>query len=264
MEKDVADMKALQKRLGESVGWIVDTLLLDEGENAAEDQAKKIRARKREALESLAYVRDVLRGSVTDIEEERLVGEEEFKRRKERLEKEKDGAPTRALETGHSSQVSQVHSIIHPPLPSHSQPAAPLPASVNEPRSRTITSRSSQHAFAPPNPHTAAASTFNSPRFDNAQPTGLITPWSSTVPALANSSRAASNVGAPRAPWNYTRSGFSGTTPSFTPPSLAPPPRASVIRVPPPPIALYKPHPPPPGQSPNKAQVHDDPLGVLR
>ena len=117
MEKDVADMKALQKRLGESVGWIVDTLLLDEGENAAEDQAKKIRARKREALESLAYVRDVLRGSVTDIEEERLVGEEEFRRRKERLEKEKDGAPTRALETGHSSQVSQVHSIIHPPLP---------------------------------------------------------------------------------------------------------------------------------------------------
>ena len=264
MEKDVADMKALQRRLGESVGWIVDTLLLDEGENAAEDQAKKIRARKREALESLAYVRDVLRGSVTDIEEERLVGEEEFKRRKERLEKEKDGVATRALDTGPSSQSSQIHSIIHPPLPSHSQPAAPLPASVNEPRSRTITSRSSQQAFAPPNPHTAAASTFNSPRFDSAQPTGLITPWTSTVPASANSSGAASNVGAPRAPWNYTRSGFSGTTPSFTPPSLAPPPRVSVIRVPPPPIASYKPHTSPHGQSPNKAQVHDDPLGVLR
>ena len=79
MEKDVTDMRVLQRRLGESVGWIVDTLLLDENDKQSEDEKKQIQKRKREALESLSYVRDVLQGSVSpsELDEDRLLSEEE-------------------------------------------------------------------------------------------------------------------------------------------------------------------------------------------
>ncbi|OSX64831.1 hypothetical protein POSPLADRAFT_1123881, partial [Postia placenta MAD-698-R-SB12] len=88
VEREAADMRASQRRLGDSVGWIVDTLLLDEESPENEEQLKIIRSRKREALECLAYVRDVLKGSVTEVEDERLVGEEERKRRQSLQEEE--------------------------------------------------------------------------------------------------------------------------------------------------------------------------------
>ncbi|THH21112.1 hypothetical protein EW146_g377 [Bondarzewia mesenterica] len=125
MEKGISDMKALQKHLGESVGWIVDTLLLDEGEKASEDQIKNIQARKREALESLAYVRDILLGSVVDVEEDRLVSEE-LKKRKEKakLEQEERQAAKFGTDTS-SSRALHDQVVIAPPIPSHKQPAAP-------------------------------------------------------------------------------------------------------------------------------------------
>ncbi|OBZ75172.1 TBC1 domain family member 5 [Grifola frondosa] len=98
MERDVSDMHALQKKLGDSVAWIVDTLLLDEGEGTPDAQAKTIQNRKREALECLSYVRDVLKGTVTEVEEERLISEEESKRRaktKEQKDKERAQAASR-------------------------------------------------------------------------------------------------------------------------------------------------------------------------
>ncbi|PCH38432.1 RabGAP/TBC [Wolfiporia cocos MD-104 SS10] len=54
MEREVSDLRALQKRLGDSVGWIVDTLLLDDDAEGEIDRAKSIRNRKREAVECLA------------------------------------------------------------------------------------------------------------------------------------------------------------------------------------------------------------------
>ena len=70
--------------MGDTVGWIVDTLLLDEGD-ATDDPAKRtVQTRKREALECLAYVRDVLKGTVTEVEDDRLLGEEEARRRREK------------------------------------------------------------------------------------------------------------------------------------------------------------------------------------
>ena len=66
-----------QRKLGDAVGWIVDTLLLDEGEIKDDAAKKTLHKRKQEALESLAYVRDILKGTVVEVEDDRLVGEEE-------------------------------------------------------------------------------------------------------------------------------------------------------------------------------------------
>ena len=77
MEREVAQARAMQRKLGDAVGWIVDTLLLDEGDVKDNPGKKTLHKRKQEALESLAYVRDILKGTVSDIEEDRLVGEEE-------------------------------------------------------------------------------------------------------------------------------------------------------------------------------------------
>ncbi|KAG6854323.1 hypothetical protein C0991_008218 [Blastosporella zonata] len=79
MENDISTLRSTNKRLGDSLGWIVDVLLQDEAEAAEPQNVKK---QKQEALESLSYVRDVLLGNVSEIEEGRLVGEEESRRRR--------------------------------------------------------------------------------------------------------------------------------------------------------------------------------------
>ncbi|KAH6918633.1 rab-GTPase-TBC domain-containing protein [Coprinopsis sp. MPI-PUGE-AT-0042] len=74
--EDEGEMTALRrrdKRLGDSLGWIVDTLLQDE--EAAED-VQRLRKQRGEAIESLSYIRDVLMSDTLELEEERLVSEE--------------------------------------------------------------------------------------------------------------------------------------------------------------------------------------------
>lgn len=80
VEKEVAEGKSLQRKLGDSVEWIVDVLLQDEGSTDPET-LKLVRQRKREALESLAYVRDVLKGRTTVVDEEQLFSVEEMVKR---------------------------------------------------------------------------------------------------------------------------------------------------------------------------------------
>jgi hypothetical protein len=82
MEGEISEMRSLNKQLGKSVSWIVDALLQDEDGVKDIEQLKSIQSKKREALESLAYVRDVLNGGITEVEEERLWGEREFERRR--------------------------------------------------------------------------------------------------------------------------------------------------------------------------------------
>ncbi|KAA1471287.1 hypothetical protein DENSPDRAFT_819379 [Dentipellis sp. KUC8613] len=242
MERDVSQMSALQKQMGQSVSYIVDTLLQDEGENTPQDELKKIQARKREALESLAYVRDVLLGSVTDIEEERLFGEEEFKRRKQKAEEEIAAARATFQRRPHDG------AIISPPPPS--QPA-PLPALAHN--------RSNFQPQAPAQAlHSPTRSAFNAPRID--PPKGLAS-------SLSAPSSGAPPVNTPaRAPWNYTRSDFSTNRPSgFAVPTLAAPPRAS--RASPQPMAPSYPPPIPAARQNSRAQNPQgggqDPLGVL-
>ncbi|KAF8894511.1 rab-GTPase-TBC domain-containing protein [Infundibulicybe gibba] len=71
MEREVSQLRMVNKRVGDSLSWIVDVLLQDETDVQDVERLKK---RRREALESLAYIRDVMQSNATTIEEERLGG----------------------------------------------------------------------------------------------------------------------------------------------------------------------------------------------
>ncbi|KAF8231329.1 RabGAP/TBC [Tricholoma matsutake] len=68
VERDIAQLRSTNKRLGESLEWILDVL---QTESEADDQ-ERIRKQRHEALESLCYVKDVLIGKVSGIEDSKL------------------------------------------------------------------------------------------------------------------------------------------------------------------------------------------------
>jgi len=247
----VLAMQTLQKQLGESVGWIVDTLLQDEPNSGPPEEVKKIKDRKREALESLAYVRDVLLGSVSEIEEERLVGEAEFKKRKEKLIEDQEVTMTGSVSTPEGSSDGRP-TFTPPPLP---QPARPPAVSLNESRHRLTASRSSPQNISSTS-HTPRSPSFNQPRLESSR--------SVIPPSLPSSSPAFSGSEQRDAPWNYTRSSFSDTgASSVNIPSLAPPPKASMSQST---STAFYPRHPPEGQvsrDQTPGRVQHDPLGVL-
>ncbi|GJE98099.1 RabGAP/TBC protein [Phanerochaete sordida] len=240
MEKETADLKALQRRLGDSVGWIVDTLLLDDGSVDNQDRAKSIKERKREAVECLSYVRDVLKGSVppSQIEEDRLVGEEELKARRAK-ELEKQAASL--------ARAEAEYPLAGLTLP---QPAATAPSSLSQPAS---TRRSQDYFTMGPSftrpPAKAASPEAAAARVRAPSPTPTISVLSPNANAM------------PLAPWNHSRSMF--TT------------RESP-RMPSRPSAVASGRPPPRTQPAPQTPAHDvppqepvsasqqDPLGVLR
>jgi TBC1 domain family member 5 len=89
MESEITALRAANKRLGDSLSWIVDVLLQDDEASANRDELKKNR---QEALESLSYVRDVLVSGVTEVEDDRLLGEVEAARRKRVSGEQKEGS----------------------------------------------------------------------------------------------------------------------------------------------------------------------------
>jgi TBC1 domain family protein 5 len=71
--QELADLKARQRQLGESVSWIVDVLRADEPEQPeSTNEADKQSRRRSEALTSLAYVRDALQGDIETLDVGRL------------------------------------------------------------------------------------------------------------------------------------------------------------------------------------------------
>jgi TBC1 domain family protein 5 len=232
VERDAAQLRAVQRTLGASVSWIVDTLLLDEDPDLSEERAKKVKESKREALEALSYVRDVLLSGSTDIDEERLMSEEDFKKRRKAQQEKQEQAATSTDEPTSSFDKT----VISPPPVS--RPAAHIQG-INAPRPRTIVS----HSVLPPLP-----SSFDSPRLSVSK--GSRTSTSIVTPP--------SQEGTPHAPWNYTRSHFSSRSGfSAEVPSLAPLPRASTALTPPVVVGSSSPS----GQTP-PSRLHD-PLGVL-
>lgn len=227
VERDAAQLRAVQRTLGTSVSWIVDTLLLSEDADGPEERLKRVRENKREALEALAYVRDILLSGSTDVDEERLVSEEEFKRRR-KAQQEKEEHATSGEEP--RSQFDKAV-ISVPPV---SKPAAQIQA-TNAPRPRAVASLSALPS---------SSSSFDSPRLEAAK-----SPRASAFVAPAPGQES-------KAPWNYTRSNFSSPLSGFSAevPSLAPLPRASTALTP----AVQS---PPPGPTPT-SRLHD-PLGVL-
>ncbi|KAF8959037.1 rab-GTPase-TBC domain-containing protein [Flammula alnicola] len=87
IERDISQIRSRDKSLGESLAWIVDALLQDESEV---QDAQRIKVQKREALESLSYVRDVLMTNEMTLDDDRLVGGEEKMRRKLKAQKESE------------------------------------------------------------------------------------------------------------------------------------------------------------------------------
>lgn len=213
MERDISQLRARDKQIGDSLGWIVDTLLQDEDEAKDKQRLKKER---REAVESLAYIRDVLISDAMELEGDRLVGEDEASRRRARIQRQ-ESISTRV--TGPSPR---------PRPPKTMSPPVPLPLMDSRPKM-----------------------TGNRPRSQGSLPG---TPFSlSPIPPTQASTE--TGGGPTLAPWNYTRSSFSGTT--VLPPTSLPRP--------PPPTSRKPANQRLSDQSPREESTgYSDPLGAMR
>jgi len=69
MERDIVQLRSMNRRLGESLEWILGVL---QNESEVSDQ-ERLREQRHEALEALSYMKDVLVGKVTEMEESRLM-----------------------------------------------------------------------------------------------------------------------------------------------------------------------------------------------
>jgi len=245
MEREISEMRSLNKQLGKSIGWIVDALLQDEdGVNDAE-RLKNIQLKKREALESLAYVRDVLNGGIIKVEKERLWGEQELQRR---LAEETKG-PLRDLEFVERRDKPQIHKP---------EPIVPTLFHVGESSPRGI------HGT-----HRASSSLPRDPNRLSQSDSSLVTSSAQHSPSASVARLTSTRLpSAPLAPWHSTPSGFSAT-PSL--PSALPqmPPATHTAyrpqRVPSPPSGEVGPSPTS-HESDNSSRrpgVQRDPLGVL-
>jgi len=130
MEQDISRYRSRDKALGESLAWIVDALLQDESEVK---NVKKVKLQKREALESLSYVRGVLMTNIMALDDDRLIGGEEKDRRKTKAQQETDDlqaasasavvAPPAPVPVADSRVKQATHHRVRPrspPLPAHS------------------------------------------------------------------------------------------------------------------------------------------------
>lgn len=77
------ELRAQNKRLGESITWILSVLQSKESSEAKDEGAARVSVQHKEAIESLTYVRDILGGEVKEIDERRLWGVEEYNKRLE-------------------------------------------------------------------------------------------------------------------------------------------------------------------------------------
>lgn len=129
MERDISELRTRDKRLGESLSWIVDTLLQDEAELKDTAKAKQLQTKKREAVESLSYIRDVLVSNATEIEQDRLVGEEELRKRRIETRNEARTAKMELPPPTAPVPVPVTDSRPKPPLKSRSPPVESPPIS---------------------------------------------------------------------------------------------------------------------------------------
>ncbi|KAJ7685110.1 rab-GTPase-TBC domain-containing protein [Mycena polygramma] len=147
IEREIGSLHSTNKRLGESLGWAVDVLLQDQAEAT---DLQRLQNSKREALEAISHVRDILIGNRTEIEEERLFGEEEIARRKK--------AAADKLKPFNSS-------VVHLP-----QPAAPasMPVVDSRPKVAAPSPVASGYSAPPASSNSALSPT---------SPSATLAPW---------------------------------------------------------------------------------------
>lgn len=128
----VADLQTTNRKLGESLAWVAYTLQQDNPPSETSPQQKA----KREALESLLYVRDLLlKGgcNASELDEDRLYGEEERKRRTA-VDHSRDPAQTQRLPAkAESAETTGRPTLAHRLQASASSAAATVPTQAAVP-----------------------------------------------------------------------------------------------------------------------------------
>ncbi|TFK29890.1 RabGAP/TBC [Coprinopsis marcescibilis] len=188
VEREMEAFRRRDKRLGEALGWIVDTLLQDE-ESVKDVQA--LRRRRGEAVESLAYIRDVLISDPAELEEDRLLKGNSGQQPPEKV------GTSQAEEPESSLQQRDRPTVIEPPTIAPIAP--PLPVSV-------VDSGSGRKISRPP-------------------PATQFSPNVSVARRPASGGADMSQELAKSAPWNRTKSDFNRPTTTVLP--RKPPPTSS-------------------------------------
>ncbi|KAK0459657.1 RabGAP/TBC [Desarmillaria tabescens] len=129
MEKELSELHMVNKKLGDSLGWIVDVLLQDEDQTNAE----RLKKQRRQAIESLSYVRDILISQSTDIEEERLYSEEQIANRRQEKTKQADAVEVLQPKIPTPVKPNPARGKGSRPLPVASMPpAGPMSSSLSQ------------------------------------------------------------------------------------------------------------------------------------
>lgn len=251
MEAEIARLRNFQRTLGDAVARAVDTLLQDdssesqsemtsgEGKTKVEDiveneteKTKKIKERKREAVECLAHVRDLLQGSTNEVDEVILYGEDEYRKRQALKKATRNVQPDANGRQKRSSEQSATD------LPTPLKPPEPAAVRTTTPPSgpsSSYTRSGSEHRRQKSTPDEALrsyglpSSTLSRPPHirptSNDQPSIFSRPFtpppgalphsiqrSSPSPSVAATGPSAPQNEAMQAPWNYTKSSFSSSS----------------------------------------------------
>ncbi|KAF9227564.1 hypothetical protein BS17DRAFT_793259 [Gyrodon lividus] len=146
---ELAELRQQNKHLGEAITWILDVLNRDEDK---QEHQEAYQAQRKQSLESLSYVRDVLSGQVAEVDERRLWGEEEFKRRWEGRDRSKSITSEASLrETRAPASAEATRSSDSAPSPSFARDFrrfSPNSSSVNGPLRSFMSSTSGHTAKA--------------------------------------------------------------------------------------------------------------------
>lgn len=184
IEKEMAELKKLQHKIGDSLEWILESL-------SQEDESELAVLRRKQALESLAYAKNILKGSVSAVDDTKLFDEKALKARADaqecisetpqglshvssypplpsslpttrfevqRIVKSQNDNPERRRGLGHSSSSPSLNNFSARPPPAMTSPRTPW-APVDE---KPASTRSSAES-TPPKPQQRSTSSPSRP-----------------------------------------------------------------------------------------------------
>ncbi|OJA13738.1 hypothetical protein AZE42_02959 [Rhizopogon vesiculosus] len=151
-ERASLELREQNKRLSESIAWILSVLQAKDSE-AKDEDAEKALVQRKEALESLTYVRDILGGEVQGIDERRLWGAEEYDRRLEEQKRQFQESKEPSTSQPRPSSTTTPSSPNATPTNEHPPPVRPFSPNTSMSRSlRPQTSTPLQSSSIPSRP----------------------------------------------------------------------------------------------------------------
>ncbi|OAX37042.1 RabGAP/TBC [Rhizopogon vinicolor AM-OR11-026] len=136
-ERAALELREQNKRLSESIAWILSVLQPKDSE-AKDEDAERALVQRKEALESLTYVRDILGGEVKGIDERRLWGAEEYDRRLEGQNKQLQESKEPSASQPRPSSTTTPPSSSPSATPTNEHPPPVRPFSPNTSMSRSL------------------------------------------------------------------------------------------------------------------------------